>query len=439
MHRLEISYLATNTALIGLLLYLGVCGVCWWLLLKKRYIIFLLWPVIIYFPGPILTSFFAEAPGIGQYVFPDATVFETVVILCYFVGMVLADGIFDLSSIIETSLFSPTVRSLTASPMFLPVYLATAGLALGLQIDILHRYGTVLTGNYAYWESLGDSSSLWGFIAGLYEMVFLCFVLVLLGGEGLQRSTRWLVSGVYCLAALLRLASGTRLVLVKELAFVLILLYLQRRIRQRNLLIAMVLIIVAGSGIGLLRGGATGGGLLGPIYGIVMESAFCALSFNVAYQVQIAGSIDTLHQIGQTVQYALITSVPSFLRTGVTPAYLDAISPYNVGFATGFDTISPVGGMSGFATLTYVSGNVMVGCCLLILMLIVLLRFTPSSRWKRLAVLVFVINSIHFWRDPLDISVKLVVQDMLIVLLFLYIPRLGQWRMPRFTSLDAST
>lgn len=36
------------------------------------------------------------------------------------------------------------------------------------------------------------------------------------------------------------------------------------------------------------------------------------------------------------------------------------------------------------------------------------------------------------------ISIKLVIQDMLIVLLFLYIPRLGQWRMPRLNSLDAS-
>lgn len=437
--RLDFSYLVTNTVLIGLLLYLMVCGICWWLLLKRRYVILLLWPVIIYFPGPILTSLFAAAPGLGQYVFPDTTMFETVVILGYFVGMVLADGVFDLSSIIETSLFNPTVRGLTGSPMFLPIYLAAAGLAIVLQINILRTYGSVLTGNYAYWDSLGDAGSLWGFIAGLYEMIFLCFVVVLLGGDGFSRSTRRLIWGVYALAAVLRLAGGTRLVLVKELSLVLILLYLQRRIPQRKLLIAAVLIVVGGSGIGMLRGGGGNvGGLLGPLYGIVIESAFCALSFNIAYQVQIAGAIDTVRQIGQTVSYVLITSVPSFLRPGVTQADLDAISPYNLGLATGFDSISPVGGMSGFATVTYVSGNVAVGCCLLIVALIALLRFTPCSQWKRLAVLVFILNAIHFWRDPLDISIKLVIQDMLIVLLFLYIPRLGQWRMPRLNSLDAS-
>lgn len=427
---MDFSALVTDTVWIGLLLYLGVCAVCWWLLARKRYVILLLWPVLIYFPGPTLTSFFAGTrTSLGQYAFGDITLFETAVILCYFLGLVVADALLDLSAIIEKCLFNPTVRRLTASPMFLPIYFATTLLASVLQINILRTYGTVLTGNYAYWESLGDQGSGWGFVAGLYEIVFLCFVLTLLG-NGLGRRTQMLVTATYALTAVLRLAGGTRLVLVKELSVVLILLYLSGRIRRRQLVIAGVLTILGGGVIGLMRSSSAtlDGGVLGPLYGIVIESALNAFSFNIACELQMAGALHTLRQIGQMIPFVFVSAVPSFLRPGIGPAELDAMSPYNVGVGSGFvDTASPVGGMSGFATLTYLSGDVMLGCWLLVILITVLLRFTPRSRIKRLAVLVFVLNAIHFWRDGLDISTKLLVQDLLIALFLMYIPGLRRW------------
>jgi hypothetical protein len=429
---LDFSALLTNTVVIGLVLYLGVCFVCWRLLIHKRYVILLLWPAVIYFPGPTLTSFFEAARGLEQYVFGDITSFENFVMLCYVLGLVAADAWLDLSGIIEKCLFNPTVRGLTSSPLFLTIYFGTALLASILQINLLRTYGTVLTGNYVYWESLTDQSTGFGFVSGLYEIVFLCFVLTLLG-NGLGRRTRLLVAATYAMTAVLRLAGGTRLVLVKELAVVLILLYLAGSIRKRQLLIATVVTILGGGVIGLMRGSGSSldGGVLGPLYGIVIESALNAFSFNIACEVQAAGAIDTLQQIGQMLYFVLLSSVPSFLRPGIGPTELDAISPYNLGVTAGlFTTNSPAGGLSGFATLTYVTGNVLVGCWLLVLAIAGLLRFTPKSRFKRVAVLVFAINAIHFWRDPLDISVKLLVQDMLVVSLLMYIPALRRESSP---------
>jgi hypothetical protein len=436
---LDFSSLATDAVQTGLILYVAVLLGCWWLLLKKRYIILLLWPVIIYLPGPTITSFFEGVPGLTSYIFSNLTLYETLVIFCYFMGLVVADRLLDLSAVIESCLYNPTVRRLSASPFFLPLFFATALLATVLQINILRTYGTVLTGDYAYWASLSDEDSGWGFVAGLYEIVFLLFMVALLG-TGLGRTSRFLITAVYLLTALLRLAGGTRLVLVKELALVLILLYLKGSVRKRQLVIVSVVTILGGSLIGLMRsnGNNVDGGALGPLYGIAVESAFNALTFNIAYQVEAAGRIDTLHQIGTTLQFTGITSVPSFLRPGVSQADLDVISPYSAGTASGFDTYSPVGGMSGFATLTYVSGNVMLACWLLVIAIAVLVRFTPKSRWKRLIVLVFVVNGIHFWRDPMDISVKLLVQDMLIVLVLLYIPPLRGLRSLKLVQQEAT-
>jgi len=428
---MDFSALATGYVLTGLALYVLVCILCWWLLSCRRYVILLLWPVIIYFLGPTLTDFLQGVPGLDRYVFEEQTLAETLVILCYFVGVVVADSMLNLSAIIEDSIHNPTVRSLAASPLFLPLFFGTAVLAIVLQINILRTYGTVLTGNYAYWSSIDDDEAGWGFLAGLYEIIFLCFMVAMLGG-GLSRRTHHLINGIYVLTALLRLAGGTRLVLVKELALIIILLYLQGRIPGRKLLIVSGATLVGGGVIGLMRSSGAGldGGMLGPLYSVVIESALNALSFNIAYQMQLLGGLDPLAHLGDTLSFLVLSIVPGFLRGGITATELEAMGPYGAGYG-GFNTISPVGGMSGFATLTYFSGNVMVAVSVLVIGLAVVLRFTPASRWKRLGVLVLVLNAIHFWRDPIDIALKLLVQDMLIVLLFLYVPCLAQWRIPQ--------
>jgi hypothetical protein len=415
------TVLASRDMQISLALYAVVLLLCGWLLVRKRYLMLLLWPVLIYFCGPALSSLFAAAPTLGQYIFPELTSWETLVIFLYFMGLIAIDLIFDISSVIETSVNAHAIRQLAASPMFAVIYLVTTFAALLLQCKLLLQFGTILSGNYAYWASLdSDAASYWGFLAGLYEIVFLCVVLLLLSNY--RGTAKFLYLALYAATALLRVAGGTRLVLVKELAFIVILLYLQGRIRWRQLAVAAVATVLGGTVIGLLRAGGTAWGFVGPLYGVAMESALNALTFNIAYQSYLLGAIHVTSQFAHAFMFSAVNAVPSFLRTGVSQADLDALSPYTSGLYTGFDTFSPVGGMSGFATLVYAMGNPFVGVALLVATLGMVLRWTPPNRLKEILVLVFVINAIHFWRDALDISVKLVVQDMLCALIFLYIP-----------------
>jgi len=412
---------ASETFRIALALFACVCALCCWLLVTRRYLILLLWPVLIYFCGPALTDVFVAAPALGQFIDQNTLVAETVVMFLYFFGLVAMDLIFDLSAVIQSSIHSRTVSQLARSPVFFLIYLGTALVAIVLQINVLREYGSILSGSYAYWASLGDPSAwYWGFLAGLYEMVFLCLVLLLL--SDVRGRMRGFYIAIYCGTALLRVLGGTRLILVKELAFILILLYLERKIRWRQLVTTAGLIIIMGSAIGLMRGGGTAAGFLGPLYGVAMESGLNALSFDIAYQVQAAGAINVVDQAFQALQFTALSAVPSFLRFGVTPEQLQGLTPYFVASGLGFNTVSPVGGMSGFATLIYVVGNPFLGVVLLVAALATLIRWTPHSRLKELLMLVFAINAIHFWRDGLDISVKNLLQDLLCALLFMYVP-----------------
>jgi len=97
------------------------------------------------------------------------------------------------------------------------------------------------------------------------------------------------------------------------------------------------------------------------------------------------------------------------------------LSPYNAAFAVGFDTYMPVGGMSGFATLCYISSYPMLMSVWLAMTIGLFFRYTPASNLKRIVILIFCINSIHFWRDPIDIAIKLVVQGVVCALVLLAI------------------
>lgn len=415
------TVLATPAVQAGLAMFALVLVLCGWLLVMRRYVILLLWPVVIYFCGPVLTSVFASAPALGQYIFPSDTLWETLVILIYFVGFIAVDLVFDVSAAIRTSVHAGFMRQLAASPMFTVVFVTAAITAIALQCALLAQFGTIFSGHYAYWADEGLAPvSYWGFLAGLYEIIFLCIVLLLLSNY--RGTARFLYLAVYLATALLRVIGGTRLVLVKEIAFIVLLLYLERKIKWRQLVIATTVLVLAGTVVGLMRTGGAAGGFLGPLYGVAMESALNALSFNIAYEAYLHGGMSVVTQAGHAFVYSAVNAIPSFLRFGFDKADLSAIDPTLAALTAGVDTASPVGGMSGFATLVYVVGNPFVGVALLVPTLGMLLRWTPGSHLKHIAVLVFCLNAIHFWRDGLDISIKLVVQDVLCVLLFLYVP-----------------
>jgi hypothetical protein len=161
--------------------------------------------------------------------------------------------------------------------------------------------------------------------------------------------------------------------------------------------------------------------LFGPLYGVAMESGLDALTFNVAYHVQESGHVAEHGELLDTMEFVALSAIPSFLRVGVTQADLDRMSPYGEAHAQ-FDTESPVGGMSGFATICYLSNYPLLSTLSLVLILSLLVKLIPQGSMKDILVVVMSISAIHFWRDPIDIAVKNVVQDVVCALTLLYIP-----------------
>jgi hypothetical protein len=128
------------------------------------------------------------------------------------------------------------------------------------------------------------------------------------------------------------------------------------------------------------------------------------------------------------------------MRFWISQPQLDALSPYNAALAFGFDTTMPVGGMSGFATLCYISSYPMLMSVCLAMTIGFFFRYAPATNLKRIVILVFCINSIHFWRDPMDIAIKLVVQGVVCALVLLAISSASEsGRKPTFIIGEVST
>lgn len=419
---MDISAFKTGTVETGLGLFLVVCLICWRLVQRKRYVLLLLWPVLIYFCGPTLTALFADIPSLGRYVFAESAMAETLILFAYVAAFYVADRVFDLSALIGAAFSSPQIQALARSPVFLLIYLPVTLVAIALQIRMFLELGLAITGGqYGMDAHVEGLIPYWGFLAGLYEIVFLFVVLFLLSE---QRGTRRLVVvGAYVLAGALRLAGGTRLLLIKEIAVIVIIFYMQGKIGGRRLALTAAIVMVVGSVVGLLRAheGGLGSEIPGPVFALVMESGLNALTFNIAYQAQLSGFIAHHQQVLNTIQFVLMSAMPTFLRFGVDQTQLDGLSPYNAALS-GFDTYSPVGGMSGFATLCYLTSYPLLATLALVMAIGCLLRYTPKGHYKHILVVVFCINAIHFWRDPIDIAVKNFVQDVLCALVLLYIP-----------------
>jgi hypothetical protein len=410
--------LDSNVMGVCLGLFLVVCVLCVALLQLKRYILLFLWPVIIYFCGPLITSIFSDAPVLRNYFFPEAVITETVIIFAYFVFFVVIDIFLDISSSVRSCFNGPAIAGLAQSTVFLLIYVSAITVATILQMVMLAQFGSVFSG--AYVGSRLEEIPFWGFLAGLYEIIFLCFVLFLVSGQ--KSKLRVFVIALYVMTAALRVAGGTRLILIKELAVICILLYLRGQIKRSRLVLVASIIVVMGSVIGFFRAhGELVSNLFGPLYGVAMESGLSALTFNVAYQVQESGYVADHGEFLNTVEFVALSAIPSFLRVGVTQADLDQMSPYGEAHAQ-FDTESPVGGMSGFATICYLSSYPLLSTLTLVLILSLLVKLTRQGSIKEILVVVMSINAIHFWRDPIDIAVKNVVQDVVCALTLLYLP-----------------
>jgi len=416
---------------LGLALFAVVCIWLYRLLKAQNYMLLLLWPIVIYFCGPTATGLFADAPVLGRYVFADSVAMETIIIFAYFAAFLLADRVFNLSGCIRASFDDPTVASLARSPLFLPIFVPTALAASALQIKSMLDFGSIFSGQYALTNVAEGLIPYWGFLAGLYEIIFLLFVLYILSGS--RSKVRYFVIALYVVTAALRVAGGTRMILIKEVAVLLILFYCRGVIQRRHLIIAGTTVVGLGSAVGLLRTTAAAG-FLGPLYGLVMESGLNALTFNIAYQVQDAGFVARHGDLLNSFAFVAFSSVPSFLRFGVDQNTLDALSPYALAIGSGFDSSQPVGGMSGFATLCYLSSYPFAATLVLVAMLTFLLKFTPRGILKNIVIVVFCLDALHFWRDSIDISVKLLLQDVVCALLLLYVPAIRRCSVERVNA-----
>lgn len=425
---MDTSGFQAATVEAGLALFMLVCFLCLRLAREKRSVLLLIWPVLIYFCGPTMTAMFAEHPVLSRYVFADAALSETLIMFAYVAGLYVADRALNLSGAIRTSFSSPEIRGLARSPMFLFIYIPVAIATVFLQLKILRDLGSALTGGQYAMEAAAEGLiPYWGFLAGLYEVLFVFVVLFLLS-EQRSKLLNFFVVGLYVLAAALRVAGGTRLLLIKELAVILIVFYMRGKINGGRLAVMAVSVVVLGSVVGLLRssGSDLGYSFLGPLFGLIMESGLNALTFNIAYHVQDSGFVADHAHLWDTLEFIVLSAVPSFLRFGVGQADLDALSPYSMALEYGFDTSDPVGGMSGFGTLCYLGSYPFIATLALVAALAGLIKFTPKGAWKHIILLVFCINAIHFWRDPIDIAVKDFVQDVVCALVLLYIPNPGK-------------
>jgi hypothetical protein len=409
-----------NEMATGIGLFLVVCLLCLALLRSKRYLILFLWPILIYFCGPLITLVFADNPFLGKYVFPDAILSEVFIMFSYFGFFVLIDYFWDISSVIRSSFNGPSISRLAQSNVFLVLYVSIAALAAVLQIIMMQQFGSVFTGDYVASGYVEGQIAYWGFLSGLYELIFLCFVLYLLSGQVVRY--RFLMIALYAITAALRLSGGTRLILIKELAVICILLFLRGRIKAFRLITVGMIIVIVGSVIGYFRNnGEIGDNAFGPFYGVAMESGLDALTFNAAYQVQASGYVEKHGDVLATIEFVAFSAVPSFLRLGFNQTDLDKLSPYGEGRAD-FDSESPVGGMSGFATICYLSSYPLASTLALVFGLAVLLKVGRQGAFKDIVVLVMTLDAIHFWRDPVDIAVKDVAQDVVCALVLLYLP-----------------
>jgi|GEM_PF-5437731 len=410
--------LETTVLAVGIGLYALVCILCGVLLFTKRYLLLWLWPAALYFCGPMITSIFADVPVLKNYVFPETVVAEMVMMFAYVAFFAVVDFAFGVSREIGSSFNGRWIPKIAESPLFLPAYFLISTVAAALQIVVMIQYGSVFSGSYV--TSSNALIPFWGFLAGLYELIFLCFVIFLLSGY--RSKFRLLVIAVYVVTAVLRVAGGTRLILIKELAVICILLYMRGKMKPARLILVATIIVVAGSIIGFFRAnGQVGNNGFGPLYGAAMESALDALTLNVAYQVNESGYVEEHGDFFEALEFTALSAIPSFLRVGITQPDIDEMSPYNQALSQ-FDGSAPVGGMSGFGTLCYLSGYPMLSTLTLVLFLSLAIIVGRPGAIKDVIVVVMSISAIHFWRDPIDIAVKNVVQDVICGLAFVYVP-----------------
>ena len=326
------------------------------LTIKKDYTCLLLWPILIYLIGPLMTSLFSNHPVLSRYVDSNRSNILTFQMFWYFELTIFFSYVFKLSNCLKVNLSGRTLFYLSSSQLFPIIFYFSILFSSILQIHLISTVGSIFTGSYVL-ENLEEYGiSYWGFLAGLYEITFISFILLLIGQKPTKKNW-YLYIFFYVFTTFLRLLGGTRLVIVKEIIFIILLLYLKNSLSLKRLFIIVFGVLFLGTLIGLLRGGSGDplADILGPLYGLIMESALNALTLSIADIVNQSGFVSSNGNLFYSIIFFSINMIPSFLRFGLSDTFINSFNPANMALDYGFDTIAPVGGMSGFATINYLT------------------------------------------------------------------------------------
>jgi hypothetical protein len=280
-----------------------------------------------------------------------------------------------------------------------------------------------------------DELAVWGFLSGLYDIGLTCLFAVILSD---QKKPSYGYAALYGGALILRILGGTRLILIKDIAVLLYVLFCRGRISLRMAGYVTVGLILFGTAVGVARGSGGASDRFGPAASILAEAGLSALTLNIAYDYYQSNAPDKPSLL-QSSEFILESVAPTFLVNTVTDKkkLVDKVNPYNAVLTFGYDTSSPVGAMSLFASLIYVVGSPWLGTLLVVFLLVVVVKVRFNRVVKSAVLFSFALNALNFWRDPFEISLKIIVQTI-IVLLFIYAAAYGFRRLPRAADRPAA-
>ena len=379
----------------------------------KNFLVILVWPIGIYSIGPYISYAYLYAPWLSNYIFPENFLEETELFTVFLILIVILDKFFHLGNVLRRYVLGRHIVSVGSSKLMRVCFYISGLAAAFFQIALMTQRGSILTGNYvqsAIPSAGGDDQPIaWGVLGGLYEVFFACTVVLFIARR--ERSPFSKDAAFYSLVLLLRLLGGTRLILVKELSVLLFIMVAQKRVRVFFVGLAAVAVVVLGSLVGSARTNG-GAGEFGPLSSLVYESSFAALTLNIADNIAHDPSAYQYYRPGDVVADLVASLVPSFIRNIFVPETKDR--ELNMATEAGFDTASPVGAMELFSSSIYIFLNPWVAPLLYPVLLWAIIKTRYNLKIKSYLLLSIFIESLNTWRDPFEVSLKIILQSVVV-------------------------
>jgi hypothetical protein len=153
-------------------------------------------------------------------------------------------------------------------------------------------------------------------------------------------------------------------------------------------------------------------GALGSFY---YETSLNALTLNIADHLSHDQQAYAHYHPVDAALTVAFSVVPTFIKDiiigpansashlGITPMATES----------GFDTASPVGGMALFSSSIYLFFNPWVGPILYPILLLSIFKIKFNRQLKSYLIVAIISTSMNVWRDPIDLSIKVIFQTVL--------------------------